>query len=797
MDEQDGIDQDGDDSRREDLFVEMSIEKPVDPTREFILAGPRGITLTRSDYSISTSPDAPLSPSVSLRRRLSSIHGDVVPSTAATAQQRDTTSWERGTVAEKAEEDEELRRQYRMGVCSSFNECWTSCLDVVSGVSWGWGCQRSWRQEHEVELAADMKEERRKVGTLQQETVDSLQQTEEGVIEETVQTSSTSCLSRGAHRCAHFYLTEIICGLIVGFAQVPESVAFAFMANVYPSVGLHAAWIVGLCATALGGRPGMINGATGTFAAVISGFVTRTYDGHVYKYDGIETLFVSVIFSSVLMYAFAFFRLSSLVQLIPTSVQIGFCNGLAVVIFKSQFHVFKDGTTHTWYTGCVAAEMAVICIVAVLVMFFWPYVPKVGKLIPSTLLAMVAAILIEFGLFRPLVHTPTPVIKDVAQFTTADATPTLFFLDSRYNMSNIEWGWPLVLQSIILFLVGCMESTMTVEVVNDLHGNRGHSDQQVFAMAVGNTVAGMFGGMGGNSMIGLSVLNYRSGGRGKETGVVAALCVLIMLVGGYRALNYFPVAALAGVMFVVCFHTFKWFSVGMVLSCFLPYKIRKLSAFLHMKIQRWDAVVIVLVTVITAIGNLALAVAVGVFISASVFAWNCMTQFTVETSYNYKTDTKYYEVDGPLFFASKMKFEHLFRPTTDPSTVVVIVRGGRGLLMDYSAMEAINSVKRLYHQENKQLILQGLSVNCVKMCAKANRILRYVDADMEQMEIPAVPRLYERSLECVQEKLTDEGSLSGGMCQQRGSGLRGCNWKWKRRCCSASAPRRSSFEPNS
>eukprot|EP00922_Rhytidocystis_sp_ex-Travisia-forbesii_P025559 GHVS01037519.1.p1 GENE.GHVS01037519.1~~GHVS01037519.1.p1 ORF type:complete len:481 (-),score=54.68 GHVS01037519.1:135-1520(-) len=444
------------------------------------------------------------------------------------------------------------------------------------------------------------------------------------------------------------------------------------------------------------------------------------------------------------MYVFAFLRLASLVQLIPTSVQIGFCNGLAVVIFKSQFHVFQDPNTHTWYTGWMAAEMALICLVAMIIMFFWPFVPKVGKVIPSTLLAMMAAIVIEFALLRPLANMPTPTIKDVAVFTTKEATPTLFFLDDRYDVNKINWGWQLALQSIILFLVGCMESTMTVEVVNDLQGNRGHNDQQVFGMAVGNTIAGLFGGMGGNSMIGLSVLNYRSGGTSKESGIVAALCVLIMLVGGYRALNYFPVAALAGVMFIVCLHTFKWFSVGMVLSCFLPYKIRKLSTFLHMKIHRWDAIVIVVVTVITALVNLPLAVAVGVLISSSVFAWNSMAQFTVETSYDIKTDTKYYEVDGPLFFASKMKFELLFCPLTDPPRVVVIVRGDRGLLMDYSAMEAINTIKRLYHQENKQLVLQGLSLNCVKICAKANRILHYDDADVHSMDIPAVPRLYER-----------------------------------------------------
>ncbi|CEM20271.1 unnamed protein product [Vitrella brassicaformis CCMP3155] len=549
-----------------------------------------------------------------------------------------------------------------------------------------------------------------------------------------------------------YWKTEILSGLIICFAQIPESVAFAFMANVDPSVGLHAAWIVGLFATVFGGRPGMINGATGAIAAVAGTFVSRSCkDGTgggdcEYVYDGVEKLFVSVIVASVLMFVFAFFRLSSLIQLVPTPVMIGFVNGLAIVIGIAQLHPFQDEHTHEWVTGWEAVWMALLCILAMALMEYFPKVPVVGKLVPSSLVAVVASVFFELVIVRQAFGGRTKTIGDVAPFSQETAFPMPFFLNSDYDLDKIRERdsegnvdmtatvTGIIVQGITLFAVATMESLMTTEVVTDLLKTPGDGDQQVFGMGLGNALAGLLGGMGGNAMIGLSVMNCRNGSMGKESGVVTALGIFVMLVGGYPALNYIPIASLSGIMFVVVLHTFKWYSLPMIVATFVPGSLRKRSKYLKRKIKRWDAIIIIVVTIV--VTNLAIAVGIGLCIAALVYAWDSANRMTVECGT--VDNTKYYEVKGNIFFASRMRFERLFDFDNDPERVVIVLRNSS--LADYSALEAINAVKKEYQERGKEARVKGLTDECVRMVTKAGHLLKHVDLSLMEVDIPRVHR---------------------------------------------------------
>eukprot|EP00922_Rhytidocystis_sp_ex-Travisia-forbesii_P057333 GHVS01084935.1.p1 GENE.GHVS01084935.1~~GHVS01084935.1.p1 ORF type:complete len:749 (+),score=92.11 GHVS01084935.1:236-2482(+) len=569
----------------------------------------------------------------------------------------------------------------------------------------------------------------------------------------------------------HYYVTEFLNGLILCFAQVPESIAFAFMANVSPSVGLHAAWIMGLCASIMGGRPGIINGATGAFAAVIGGFVTRTCspEGEC-VYEGIELLFMSLLFAGLLIIIFGFLRLGKLVQLVPSSVMIGFCNGLAIVIGLAQLHPFQlqstgPAGTHSevdgygWVIGWEAFWMALLCIVAILAMSLWSKVPKIGRLIPSSLMAMLLALFIEFAIIRnipnpstdpnALPYFSTKTIGDISSFSQETAFPQLFFLNSSYSMSELStelstWaGWRVMLiQAVTLAAVGILEELMTIEVVNDLLGNKGVSDQQLFGMGVGNIICGMFGTMGGNSMIGLSVMNCRAGGKGKESAVISALGVFAMMAGLSFVLNYIPIAALSGIMFVVVIHTFQWYSILMVIASFLPQCVRKRHRIFERKINRWDAVIIVVVTVLCPLTNLAVAAGTGICIAALVFCWVSMTKFCVRTGYDACSDTKYYGLEGSLFFGSKMKFESVFDVDGDPNEVIVVLKG-HSSIFDYSALESLNGLRKRYKDKGKNLKMVGISEGCLKMTVKANHLLRHMDATMLDVDVPHIPKLYQ------------------------------------------------------
>jgi len=544
-----------------------------------------------------------------------------------------------------------------------------------------------------------------------------------------------------------YWKTEILSGLIVCFAQVPETMAFSLMANLDPSVGLHATWIVGLFATALGNRTGLISGVTGAVAAVVSTYIEKKCEGHGHdahcEYIGAEALFLSVLVASVLMFLFALLRLASLIQLVPTPVMIGFVNGLAIVIGLAQLHPFQMGPGHTWVTGKTAVFMAILCLLAMITMEFFTRVPVVGKLIPSSLVAVASSVAFEFLIVRLAFGSETLTVDDVAPLTRDKAFPLPFWIDSRYDMAtattkakellgSAEGRTTVITQGVTLFIVATMENLMTTEVVADLQKTPYDGDQQMFGTAVGNFFAGLLGTMGGDAMIGLSVMNCRNGSTGKEAGLVTSICVFLILTGGYEILNYIPMAALSGIMFVVVFHTFRWYSIPMVIGTFLPPFLRR--GIFDQRIRRWDALVILAVTLVTVFTNIMISIGLGIFISALVFAWDSQRRMSVDCSTI--EGTKYYEVSGPVFFGSKVKFESMFDYDNDPDHIVIVLR--RSGLADYSALESINAVKREYQKRKKTVRVKGLSSECVRMLSRAGRILKHVDLDMVEMDVPEI-----------------------------------------------------------
>lgn len=529
------------------------------------------------------------------------------------------------------------------------------------------------------------------------------------------------------------YITrEVLLGITICFAQIPESIAFAYMANIKPSIALHAAWMVGIICSVFGGRPGMVNGATGAFAAIIGTFIPSAGTGN--NGEGVELLFPSVMFAGFLMLLVSFFKLSRFITLLPSPVMIGFCNGLAIVIGLAQIHPFKDAETHEFKKGAEVVWMLVICFSSMFIMEFLPKIPlKMFKVVPSSLLAIVSAILIEFVVVRNL-GSRTNTIRDVSEFTMDTAFPTPFFLKTNavnYDLDPIVTGEGLkkiVVQGLLLCIVGSIESLMTAEVVESFTKTPGDGDRTVLAMGFANLLSGFMGGMGGNAMIGLSTVNCLNGGSGRLGPAVTAIGIMVCVMGAYPLLNYIPVAALSGIMLVVVLHTFKWFSVKMVLAAALPQKYRNKFGLKH-KVPRIEVLVIVVVTVLCKWPegtNIAYAVGVGLAITALAFAWESGKKFDVGISEDEDNGIKYYDIQGPLFFASSNIFLKIMNPDRDPDKVEVRFASGSGL-MDFSALDALNKLTISYKAKGKQIVFTRLSPESTKIIRKANSICQQIE----------------------------------------------------------------------
>jgi len=501
--------------------------------------------------------------------------------------------------------------------------------------------------------------------------------------------------SAGAGLTPDRWRIELLAGLTVALALVPEAVAFAFVAGVHPLVGLYAAFIVGLITAVFGGRPGMISGATGALAVVMVSLVAT---------HGVEYLFATVVLMGLIQIAAGVFRLGKFIRLVPHPVMLGFVNGLAIVIFLAQLTQFQvPGSAEVsghgmsggeWLSGAQLYTM--LALVALTMAIIWA-LPKLTRAVPAPLaaIAVVAGIVIAFGL-------DVPRVGDMASIE--GGLPAFHIPAVPLTWETLEIILPYAL---ILSAIGLIESLLTLNLVGEITGKRGGASQECVAQGVANTVTGFFGGMGGCAMIGQSMINVSSGARTRIAGIAAALFLLCFILFASPLIEQIPLAALVGVMFMVVIGTFAWNSLKILF-----------------KVPLTDALVIVLVTVVTVLTDLATAVVVGVIVSALAYAWQNATRIH---AYSHETPegAKVYRVQGPLFFGSAEGFNELFNPEEDPSHVIVDFAESR--VADQSALQAIERLAARYEAQGKALQLRHLSRDCHQLLNRAGHLM--VDSD--------------------------------------------------------------------
>ncbi len=488
---------------------------------------------------------------------------------------------------------------------------------------------------------------------------------------------------------------ELLSGLTVALALVPEAVAFAFVAGVHPLVGLYAAFMVGLVTALIGGRPGMISGATGALAVVMVALVAE---------HGVEYLFATVVLMGVLQVFAGVMQWGRFIRLVPHPVMLGFVNGLAIVIFLAQMTQFKvpksanaagSGISGSeWLSGEPLYLMLALVILTMVIIWV---MPRITKVLPAPLagIGIVAAIVIGFGL-------EVPRVGDLASIE--GGLPQLHIPMVPLTLETLEIILPY---AVILAAIGLIESLLTLNLVGEMTGKRGGASQECIAQGLANTVTGFFGGMGGCAMIGQSMINVKSGGRTRIAGISAALFLLLFILVGSSVIEQIPLAALVGVMFMVVIGTFAWNSL----------RILRL-------VPLTDAFVIILVTVVTVYSDLAVAVVVGVIVSALAYAWNNARRIHAKISEN-SEGAKVYHIQGPLFFGSTDGFTELFDLNTDPDQVIIDFADSR--VVDQSALQAIEAVAARYQVAGKQIQLVHLSRDCHALLSKAGHLM--VDSD--------------------------------------------------------------------
>lgn len=484
---------------------------------------------------------------------------------------------------------------------------------------------------------------------------------------------------------------EVFSGLTVALALVPEAVAFAFVAGVSPIVGLYGAFMMGLITSLFGGRPGMISGATGAMAVVMVSLVS---EGNLLGEGmGLQFLFATLLLTGLIQAAAGFLKLGKFIRMVPHPVMMGFVNGLAIVIFLSQLGMFKTGGD--WLTGTSLYYMLGLVALTMGIMFF---LPRLTKKVPAALTAiMVVSGIVIFG----GVETATVKSFILERGGTGISAGLPFF-----SMPNIPFTLDTLLfilpYAAILAAIGLIESLMTLNLIDEITETRGSGNQESVAQGVGNIVNGFFGGMGGCAMIGQSMINIKAGARNRLSGVVASLALLAFILFGADYIEMVPIAALVGVMFMVVIGTFSW-------GTFRVWN----------KIPATDTIVIVLVTGLTVVFDLAIAVIAGVIVSALVFAWENALRIRARKFVDEK-GIKHYEIYGPLFFGSTTQFMTKFDIANDPDEVIIDFKDSR--IADQSAIEAINRLDEKYLRAGKTLHLRHLSADCVRLIKRAEKI---------------------------------------------------------------------------
>lgn len=478
--------------------------------------------------------------------------------------------------------------------------------------------------------------------------------------------------------------TNVLSGLTVALALVPEAIAFALVAHVHPLVGLYAAFMVSLLTSLIGGRPGMISGATGALAVVMVALVVQ---------HGVEYLFATVVLMGLLQIAFGLLKFGKFIRMVPHPVMLGFVNGLAIVIFMAQLGHFRivnpDGTSSWMQGGQLYTMLGLIALTMVIIYLL----PRLTRAVPSTLAAIVAvsALVIYFGVDTKTVGDLASIKGGLPQFHLP-AVP----LD--WHTLNIIFPYSLILAGI-----GLIESLLTLNLIDDMTQTRGMPNRASIGQGVANVVTGFFGGMGGCAMIGQSMINVTNGAVKNISGIAASLFLLCFILFASKWIEMIPLAALIGLMFVVSEKTFEWGSFR-----------------LWGKVPAADLLVVVTVAVVTVLTDLAIAVIVGVIISALVFAWQHAKNIEVRVSTS-EHGWKVYDLYGSLFFASTQNFIALFSPGDDPAEVVIDFKNAR--VKDHSALEAIDMLADRYKQLGKKLHLRHLSPDCLELLDKARDMI--------------------------------------------------------------------------
>lgn len=484
---------------------------------------------------------------------------------------------------------------------------------------------------------------------------------------------------------------DVLSGLTVALALVPEAVAFAFVAGLEPMVGLYAAFIMGLVTSILGGRPGMISGATGATAVVMTGLVLSY---------GPQYLFAAVLLAGCLQIIAGLLKLGKFIRMVPHPVMLGFVNGLAIVIFLAQLGQFKfrDGGEMSYLSGDVLYLMIGLVLLTMAIIHF---LPKLTTAVPASLVAIISVTLLVHGLDLEA-RTVIDFVRDMLPPEQA-ATATLEGVLPSFALPSVpltlESLWIILPVACILAAVGLIESLLTLTLIDEITGTRGRGNRECIGQGVANSLNGVFGGMGGCAMIGQSMININSGGRGRLSGVTAALVLLGFILFAAPLIEKIPLAALVGVMFMVVLGTFEWSSFRII-----------------RKIPLSDAFILVLVSAITVISDLAIAVIIGVIVSAIVFAWKHAQHITAQ-SYIDNEGARVYEIRGPLFFGSVANFKELFDPANDPQRVIVEFQRSR--VSDHSGIEALDAIAERYQNLGKQLSIRHLSPECVSLLKKA------------------------------------------------------------------------------
>lgn len=506
---------------------------------------------------------------------------------------------------------------------------------------------------------------------------------------------------------------DILSGLTVALALVPEAVAFAFVAGVDPLVGLYAAFMIGLITSIFGGRPGMISGATGALAVVMVSLVAQgNAMGEPAENLGLYYLFITVILMGFIQIFAGVLKLGKFVRLIPHPVMMGFVNGLAIVIFLSQLGMFKtsgnDGLV--WMQGQELWTMIGLVILTMGIMFG---LPKLTKKLPEALVAIiVVSSLVIFGNLD--VATVGSFIRDGGGEGLKGGLPELqwaIFEVIPFNFETLRFIGPY---AVILAAIGLIESLMTLNLIDELTETRGNSNKECIAQGSANVITGLFGGMGGCAMIGQSIINIKGGGRGRLSGIVAALALLAFILFASNLIEQVPIAALVGVMFMVVIGTFAWSS----------FRIMN-------KIPFADVVVLILVSTVTVFFDLAIAVVSGVIVSALVFSWENAKR--IRARKRIKPDgTKTYEIWGPLFFGSISAFNQKFDVKNDPDAIEIDFVESR--VSDHSAIEAIFNLVNKYNSAGKTIKLKHLSQDCKVLLYKSSPLFK--DVIIEAIDDP-------------------------------------------------------------